>query len=213
MRRSVTSISSSALKSSTRQPLLQRGCLSTTRGISSLPRSSLLTGQSSYNTKTQFQSSLQSQSQPRFQIRWNSDESAPPSWRKWGFEEINTVLPSSSSSDPSHNPVIFIDVREPAELNGTGIIPSAINIPLASQPDALYLDADEFETRFGFPKPSVGKDQQIVFYCKAGVRAEAAAQLAVGAGYDADTIGIYYGSWLDWAKNGGRVEKWEGDDF
>ncbi|KAJ5278901.1 hypothetical protein N7478_004273 [Penicillium angulare] len=214
MRRSATSISYSALKASTRQPLLQRGCLSTTtRGISSLPpRNSLLTSHSSsYKTNTQLQNKFQCQS--RRQIRWSSDESAPQPWRKWGFEEINTVLPSSSSSDPSHNPVILIDVREPAELNGTGIIPSAINIPLASQPDALYLEADEFETRFGFPKPVIEKDQQIVFYCKAGVRAEAAAQLAVAAGYDADAIGIYYGSWLDWAKNGGRVEKWEGDDF
>lgn len=49
-----------------------------------------------------------------------------------------------------------------------------------------------------------------MFYCKAGVRAKAAAQLAVQAGYDPEKVGIYEGSWLDWEKRGGKVEKWEG---
>lgn len=55
-------------------------------------------------------------------------------------------------------------------------------------------------------------ESNLVFYCKAGVRARAAAQLAVQAGYDPEKVGVYEGSWLDWAKKGGRVEKWEGDD-
>lgn len=126
--------------------------------------------------------------------------------------QIKSSLPSESVS-PSHKPVILVDVREPAELKGTGIIPSAINIPLASQPDAMYLTADEFETRFGFPKPQADADGTLVFYCKAGVRARTAAQLAVQAGYNPDKIGVYNGSWLDWERNGGKVEKWEGDDF
>lgn len=73
-------------------------------------------------------------------------------------------------------------------------------------------------TRFGFPKPGVdadadaGADAELVFYCKAGVRAKAAAELAVKAGYEAGRIGVYDGSWLDWEKRGGRVDKWEGDD-
>jgi rhodanese-related sulfurtransferase len=126
--------------------------------------------------------------------------------------QINASLPASASS-PSHTPVILIDVREPAELTGTGIIPSAINIPLASQPDALFLTADEFETRFGFPKPSADSEQQqIVFYCKAGVRARTAAQLAVQAGYNAEQLGVYGGSWLDWEAKGGKTERWEGND-
>jgi rhodanese-related sulfurtransferase len=65
-----------------------------------------------------------------------------------------------------------------------------------------------------------GKDQQVqgqqgkdmIFYCKAGVRARAAAQLAVQAGYDPKRIGVYDGSWLDWVDKGGKVERWEGDE-
>ena len=111
---------------------------------------------------------------------------------------------------------VFVDAREPPELSSTGIIPGAVSVPLGSQPDALFLSPDEFETRFGFPKPGVGGTEDasrpLVFYCKAGVRAKAAAQLAAQAGYDPSNIGVYEGSWLDWSAHGGPVEKWEAED-
>lgn len=90
-----------------------------------------------------------------------------------------------------------------------------MSIPLASQPDAYFLSPEEFETRFGFPKPGSNdgeKKNELVFYCKAGVRARAAAQLAVQAGYDPEKIAVYDGSWLDWVDKGGKVEKWEGNN-
>ncbi|OQD75020.1 hypothetical protein PENDEC_c008G02012 [Penicillium decumbens] len=206
IRRTAASISSTAIKTPARtisaSPIFQRRCISAaTRGFRPSQQGTVAR---SHIYKTQ-------QCTHRLkQVRLFSDEST--SLREWGFEDINTSLPSDSRS-PSHKPVILIDVREPAELKGTGIIPSAISIPLASQPDAMYLDADEFETRFGFPKPQVDGDGTLVFYCKAGVRARAAAQLAVQAGYDPERIGVYEGSWLDWEQNGGKVEKWDGDDF
>ncbi|KAI9762066.1 MAG: hypothetical protein M4579_000702 [Chaenotheca gracillima] len=90
---------------------------------------------------------------------------------------------------------ILIDVREPAEFSA-GAIPTALNIPISSQPDALALPADEFEDRFGFEKPTV--DQEVVFYCKAGVRSAAAAVMARESGFE--KIGEYRGSWLDWER-------------
>ncbi|KAF9885806.1 hypothetical protein FE257_012388 [Aspergillus nanangensis] len=150
-------------------------------------------------------------------IRWRSDKGETPSLRQWGFEDINASLPAESASSPSQSPqkdLILVDVREPAELTATGIIPSAVCVPLASQPDALFLTPEEFETRFGFAKPGAeGQDGDVVFYCKAGVRARAAAQLAVQAGYDPARVGVYEGSWLDWADKRGKVEKWDGQDY
>ncbi|KAL4779614.1 Rhodanese-like domain-containing protein [Aspergillus varians] len=151
-------------------------------------------------------------------VRWNSETSSPPAFREWGFEDINARLPSTTPDTPPSTPqknLILVDVREPAELNSTGVIPSAVAVPLASQPDALFLTPEEFETRFGYPKPGADSDAggDIVFYCKAGVRARAAAQLAVQAGYEPERIGVYNGSWLDWARNGGRVEKWDGEGY
>ncbi|ODM23917.1 hypothetical protein SI65_01507 [Aspergillus cristatus] len=136
-------------------------------------------------------------------------------WKQWKFEDINASLPADTPNSPSQTPqknLILVDVREPAELKG-GILPSAVAVPLASQPDALFLSPDEFETRFGYPKPGVEGEGDIVFYCKAGVRARAAAQLAVQAGYDVNRVGVYDGSWLDWVKRGGKVGEWEGEDY
>lgn len=139
--------------------------------------------------------------------------------------QINSKITASPSSTPSN--IILVDVREPAELTATGIIPGAVSVPLASQPDAYFLSPDEFETRFGYAKPGFAaeaaeegglekkqeeEEKEIIFYCKAGVRADAAAQLAVQAGYNPQKLGVYHGSWLDWTRNGGRVEKWEGNE-
>lgn len=44
-----------------------------------------------------------------------------------------------------------------------------------------------------------------MFYCKAGVRSRAAAGLARQGGWK--RVGEYSGSWLDWEKRGGEVEK------
>jgi len=97
---------------------------------------------------------------------------------------------------------VFLDVREPAEY-AAGFIPSAINIPISSQPEALFLPSDEFEDRFGFTKPPASKE--VVFYCKSGVRSAAAAQLARQGGYE--KVGEYRGSWLDWERRGGASSK------
>ncbi|KAL9066936.1 MAG: hypothetical protein Q9157_006973 [Trypethelium eluteriae] len=107
------------------------------------------------------------------------------------------VIIKSLSSSPSQDHIL-IDVREPSEYNA-GFIPTAINIPVTSQPDALFLSPEDFEDRFGFEKPP--PDKELVFYCKAGVRSSAAAQLAQQQGYD--KVAEYRGSWLDWQKKGG----------
>ncbi|KKZ67498.1 hypothetical protein EMCG_06816 [[Emmonsia] crescens] len=148
-------------------------------------------------------------------------------FKNYRFEEITASLPTTtttSSTAPRPSPIL-IDVREPSELLSTGIIPTAQNIPIRTQPDALFLPPDEFLTRFGFAKPdadtppsssssssssSSEAKPDIVFYCKAGVRARAMALLAVQAGYDKERLGVYDGSWLDWEKRGGPVERWEG---
>ncbi|EON96575.1 putative rhodanese domain-containing protein [Phaeoacremonium minimum UCRPA7] len=95
------------------------------------------------------------------------------------------------------------DSREPGELKKSGHIPGAINIPITSNPDSFHITQEEFEDKFGFPRP--GKDQELVFYCKAGVRSRAAAALASDAGYT--SVGEYPGSWVDWEEKGGKIER------
>lgn len=93
-------------------------------------------------------------------------------------------------------------MREPGEY-AEGFIPGALNMPLQSAPDGLLLPADEFEERFGFEKPRA--EQELVFYCKAGVRSNAAARLAGQVGFA--NVAEYRGSWMDWVKNGGKIAR------
>lgn len=74
---------------------------------------------------------------------------------------------------------------------------------MTSTPDSFHISEDEFEDRFGFSRPD--KVGEVVFYCKAGVRSRAAAGLAKDAGWK--NVGEYPGSWLDWAKKGGKIER------
>ncbi|KAJ9486274.1 hypothetical protein VN97_g7048 [Penicillium thymicola] len=198
---------------------LHRAISAPTRGLVTFPQSRVVPGRlaSTCSLETKSSSKITSASARQVQTRWNSDDASSVKLREWGFEDINAALPTSTPDSPTHKPIILVDVREPAELKGTGIIPTAVCVPMASQGDAWYLTPDEFETRFGFAKPDPaegeGEPAQMVFYCKAGVRAVAAAQMAVQAGYDPANVGVYYGSWLDWERHGGKAERWDGDDY
>lgn len=99
------------------------------------------------------------------------------------------------TANPSPHRII-IDVREPGEFEG-GAIPGAINLPIGSSPEALMLPEEEFQDRFGIPKPDK-KENEVVFYCKAGIRSHSAAELAKQAGYE--KVAEYPGSWMDWIK-------------
>ncbi|KAJ5977084.1 hypothetical protein N7501_000426 [Penicillium viridicatum] len=224
IQRSAIVLSSGAVKNPARSTVspvaaLHRAISAPTRGLVTSPQSRVVPSHLAPSCSLQTKSSLKTKSARvrQVQTRWNSDDASSVKLRECGFEDINAALPSSTPDSPTHKPMILIDVREPAELKGTGIIPTAVCVPMASQGDAWYLTPDEFETRFGFAKPDPaegeGEPAQMVFYCKAGVRAAAAAQMAVQAGYDPANIGVYYGSWLDWERHGGKVERWDGDDY
>lgn len=114
-------------------------------------------------------------------------------------EETPKVYTYEAIKQLSEHPVdskVIVDVREPAELE-EGYIPGAVNIPFKSAPGALDLSPEEFEEEFKFKKPS--KDKELVFYCLAGVRSTAAADLAQIFGYK--KLGNYVGSWEDWVSH------------
>jgi rhodanese-related sulfurtransferase len=107
------------------------------------------------------------------------------------------------TASPNPNRII-VDVREPSELLETGTIPNSKNLPVSTAPDAFFISPEEFEDKFGWERP--GKDTEVVFFCKAGVRSKTAAKLAQQAAFGGKT-GEYPGSWLDWVKSGGKVQK------
>jgi len=50
--------------------------------------------------------------------------------------------------------------------------------------------------------------EEVVFYCKAGVRSRTAARMAVGeGGWRGVKVGEMGGGWLEWEVKGGEVER------
>ncbi|KAK1992510.1 rhodanese-like domain-containing protein [Colletotrichum falcatum] len=112
----------------------------------------------------------------------------------WTYEQMAKLI-----RDPKG--VVIVDTRERDEVLDTGRIPFAIHIPVSTAPESFHITEEDFEERYGFPRP--GKDTELVFYCKAGVRSRAAAALAKEAGWT--RVGEYPGSFRDWTKRGGEV--------
>ncbi|CAG7724599.1 unnamed protein product [Allacma fusca] len=96
---------------------------------------------------------------------------------------------------------VFLDVREKGELTTDGRIAKGKNIPLGEVPKALVMDDETFLEQYGFDKPA--NDQDIVVYCKAGIRAELAAKVMSQLGYT--KLKIYPGI-NDWKENGGELK-------
>ncbi|CCG83917.1 protein of unknown function [Taphrina deformans PYCC 5710] len=108
--------------------------------------------------------------------------------QEYDYTRISNLIRSPSPSQK------LIDVREPHEF-AAGHIPTSINLPLSTLEATLSLPASEFRRRLGVEKPAV--EEEVVFYCKAGVRSTSASRIAERQGYRA--VGNYRGSWTDYA--------------
>ncbi|GFY52429.1 hypothetical protein TNIN_205251 [Trichonephila inaurata madagascariensis] len=100
--------------------------------------------------------------------------------------------------------IVLIDVREPAELKDDGKIPNSVNIPLGQIADAFKMPETDFKSKYGIPKPDA-EAESFVLSCRSGKRATDAFQKLSSLGYN--NMSVYSGSFQDWVKNGGPVEK------
>ena len=106
----------------------------------------------------------------------------------YDYNKVKQLTQSSESK------AVLIDVREADEYNA-GYIPTAKNLPLSNFEQTLKLSPDEFKSKLGFDKPE--QSEEVVFYCKSGVRSTNASNIAEKLGFS--EIGNYKGSWLDWS--------------
>ncbi|KAI9454844.1 Rhodanese-like protein [Lactarius psammicola] len=118
--------------------------------------------------------------------------------KDWAAPILTYEQVKRKSQQPSDD-AYLIDVREPDEVL-QGMIPSAVNLPLSGLSGALHLDGEKFRETYGFRKPAL--DQEIVFYCRSGMRSSSASDVARRNGYK--NILNYKGSWLDWKARGGE---------
>lgn len=103
------------------------------------------------------------------------------------FEELK-----AATTNPN---ILIIDVREPHELQETGVVPNSINIPLATVKDVLATSpGEDFKKTFGKDKPDL--DSEIIFTCRSGKRSAAAYAIAEDLGYK--NLKNFDGGWLLW---------------
>ncbi|AET40635.1 thiosulfate sulfurtransferase RDL2 Ecym_6253 [Eremothecium cymbalariae DBVPG len=112
--------------------------------------------------------------------------------KQYQFEDIKQLVLKPNNSK------VLVDVREVGELQEYRL-PNSINLPLKTYPGALSLAPDEFKEVFGIEKPSM--DKELIFFCAAGVRAQAAQELANSYGYV--NTAVWPGSIKEWLSKGG----------
>ncbi|CCF56631.1 hypothetical protein KAFR_0B03340 [Kazachstania africana CBS 2517] len=110
------------------------------------------------------------------------------------FEDVKKLVQNPTATRK------LIDVREENEFNEFSI-PTSINIPIKKTPGALGLSTTEFEDLFKFAKPNQQNDE-LIFFCSNGKRAEAAEELARSYGYK--NTAVYPGSVTEWVYKNGK---------
>jgi len=117
-----------------------------------------------------------------------------------------TVVELAALLSKSPTDVQLFDVREPNEIEQTGSLPGAVNIPLTKLKSALMLHADQFQDEFGVRKPN--KDDTttvVVFYGHSAVKSSAALEIAYKLGYK--KARFYPGGWEEWSATHGLGSK------
>ncbi|XP_072180040.1 thiosulfate sulfurtransferase/rhodanese-like domain-containing protein 3 [Diadema setosum] len=91
--------------------------------------------------------------------------------------------------------ITLIDVRREEELQETGMMYGALNIPLDELKQAFELPDDKFEQRYGKPRPK-DNGASIVFSCRSGRRSLTAIEIAREKGFS--KARHYPGGWIGW---------------
>ncbi|KAF2364358.1 Rhodanese-like domain [Trinorchestia longiramus] len=93
--------------------------------------------------------------------------------------------------------VTLIDVRQPAELLSQEQIPGSLHIPLGNLRGAFQLSDEEWQQKYGVPKPQKG-NKSIIFYARGPIASSAAVETAHKLGYTKSRH--YSGGWEDYCQ-------------
>ncbi|XP_035227670.1 rhodanese domain-containing protein CG4456-like [Stegodyphus dumicola] len=121
-----------------------------------------------------------------------------------GEGSVNDIKFENLKGKLLNGDITLVDVREPAELKDDGRIPKSLNIPLGQVEEAFKLPPSEFLSKYGVSKPNP-ESSDLVVSCRSGKRATSAFEKLKLLGYK--NALVYTGSFQDWVKNGGPVEK------
>ncbi|XP_013388926.1 thiosulfate:glutathione sulfurtransferase-like isoform X2 [Lingula anatina] len=113
-------------------------------------------------------------------------------WTDLDYEALCVLLESGN--------IQLFDVRNPWEVEATGMIPQAINLPLGEIKAAFEMPPHKFEALYKAEQPEP-EDDNIVFYCRSGVRSRNAMNTVHELGFG--KARHYIGGWNGWAERKG----------
>jgi len=124
-----------------------------------------------------------------------------PKTSKQMVAEADATVPRISGADAKamrgQPGVVFVDLREPAEIAASGKVPGALAIPRG----LLEFRADK---EGASPDPALTGAKTVVLYCASGGRAALAGKTLQEMGY-ADVKNL--ARFQDWVEAGGEAEK------
>jgi rhodanese-related sulfurtransferase len=117
-------------------------------------------------------------------------------------DEANSAVEVVSAADAvrireSEEPVVFVDLRDPRELEREGKIPGAFHCPRGML--EFWLDPDS-----PYHKPIFAEPKRFLFYCAGGWRSALGAKTAQDMGLE--KVGHIEGGFTAWREAGGPVE-------
>ena len=110
-------------------------------------------------------------------------------------ETLSAVAAQKLAGDAN---VVFVDLRDPRELEREGKMPGAFHCPRGML--EFWIDPES-----PYAKPVFQQDRKFVFFCAGGWRSALAAQTAQQMGLK--PVAHIEGGFGAWAKAGGPVEK------
>lgn len=111
--------------------------------------------------------------------------------------EIETLPVDEAIALHGRDDVVFVDIRDPRELQRVGRMPGAFHAPRGML--EFWIDPDS-----PYHKPVFSEDKRFVFFCAGGWRSALAAQTAQRMGLK--PVCHLDGGFGAWAKAGGAVE-------
>ena len=114
--------------------------------------------------------------------------------------EIEAVSPDEAAALLEDDGTIFVDLRDPREVEQSGRIPGAKHCPRGML--EFWIDPQS-----PYAKPIFQEDKKFVFHCAGGLRSALAAKTAKDMGLK--PVAHMGGGFAAWRDAGGPVEKWE----
>ena len=112
-------------------------------------------------------------------------------------KEIRTLSPQEAVALHGSDDVVFVDLRDPRELDREGRMPGAFRCTRGML--EFWIDPDS-----PYHKPIFAEDKRFVFFCAGGWRSALAAQTAQDMGLE--NVAHIEGGFGAWRKAGGPVE-------